>query len=659
MSIIIRRCLTALVAVFLLLPFVKVQAAPEFMPVDQVTKGMHGIAKTVVSGNKIEEFGVEVLGVMEQKGPSGDLLLVRTYGDVIDRTGGIAQGMSGSPVYIDGKLVGAIAYGWALTDHKIGMVTPIADMLALWDINKGGQAESKLPAELKVPAELQMPAEQPAMPEEPKVSAEQPAIPEEPEVPAEQPAIPEEPETPAEQPDMSANQAATPLMVSGFGEQSLKMLADKLKPYNLTPYAVNSSMADTNNGIAYRTVEPGSTIGVQLVRGDVSVGALGTVTYVEGDKILAFGHPFLKRGQANYFLTDAKVYTTVNGLENSFKVGNSTEAIGMVTQDRGAGIAGKLGHFPSVVPLRISVTDNTLSRTNDLWAQVVQDEELAPTLAAVSVFNAIEKTTDRIGSGSARVGFEISAAGIPGGVLKRENMFYTQGNIGELAIAEVHEALALLAGNQFSPVTVMDVKVDVTIDNERRTATIVEAKANTAEAKPGDKVNIEVKLKPFRSEPITRQVTYTVPQDQQPGTLMLAVRGGGMISLAQLLGKNQVTEEDITKLFLAKPKAKSLEEAVKELVNRDRNNDIVVEAIEMGMPNSPGGGTGKNAKPAAEKKFEPAPTPVQPDKLTAKLGSSFAQKAKNAKDDTDKRKVHLTTDYIIDGDAQVVLNITK
>ena len=653
MSIIIRRCLTALVAVFLLLPFVKVQAAPEFMPVNQVTKGMHGIAKTVVSGNKIEEFGVEILGVMEQKGPSGDLLLVRTYGDVIDRTGGIAQGMSGSPVYIDGKLVGAIAYGWALTDHKIGMVTPIADMLALWDINNG-QAKPKL----KVPAELQIPAEQP---EEPEAPAEQPAIPEEPAAPAEQPAIPEEPAAPAEQPDMSANQAATPLMVSGFGEQSLKMLADKLKPYNLTPYAVNSSMADTNNGIAYRTVEPGSTIGVQLVRGDVSVGALGTVTYVEGDKILAFGHPFLKRGEANYFMTDAKVYTTVNGLENSFKVGNSTEAIGMITQDRGAGIAGKLGQFPSVVPLRISVTDNTLSRTNDLWAQVVQDEELAPTLAAVSVFNAIEKTTDRVGSGSARVSFEISAAGIPGGVLKRENMFYTQGNIGELAIAEVHEALALLAGNQFSPVTVMDVKVDVTIDNERRTATIVEAKANTAEAKPGDKVNIEVKLKPFRSEPITRQVTYTVPENQQPGTLMLAVRGGGMISLAQLLGKNQVTEEDITKLFLTKPKAKSLEEAVKELVNRDRNNDIVVEAIEMGTPNSADGGTGKNAKPAAEKKFETAPIPVQPDnaQLTAKLGSSFAQKAKNAKDDANKRKVHLTTDYIIDGDAQVVLNITK
>lgn len=604
LSIFMRRCLAALVAVLLLLPIANIQAAPAIMPVDQITKGMHGIAKTVVSGNKIEEFGVEVLGVMKQKGPSGDLLLVRTYGDVIERTGGIAQGMSGSPVYIDGKLVGAIAYGWALTDHKIGMVTPIADMLKLWELN--GQTELEVQGQ-----------------------------------------------------ELPANPAATPLMASGFGEQALKMLTEKLKPYNLIPYAVSGTMSDANNGIAYKTVEPGGTIGVQLVRGDVSLGALGTVTYVEGDKILAFGHPFLKRGKANYFLTDAEVYTTLSSLENSFKVGTATEAIGMINQDRGAGIAGKLGQFPGIVPLRISVTDKTLGRTNDLWAQVVQDEEMAPVLSAVSVFNAIEKTTDRVGSGSARVNFEISAVGIPGGVLKRENMFYTQGNIGELAVAEVHEALALLASNQFNPVDIMDVKVNVTVDSERRTATIIEAKTNSVEAKPGDKVNIEVKIKPYRRDAITRNITYTVPKDQQPGTLMLSVRGGGMISLAQLVGKKQAGEEDLSKLFMTKPRPKSLEEAVKELVNRDRNNDIVVEAIEMAMPDATLGAAGKNANPVADK-FEASPSPAQPEaKKTAKSSRANTQNTKSAKGDDSKRKVYITTDYIIDGDTQVMLNITK
>ena len=123
-----------LLLLILLLPFALAQAAPDvFMPIEEVQPGMHGIGKTVVAGTTIEQFGVEVLGVMKNKGPAGDVILVRTYGDLIERTGGIAQGMSGSPVYINGRLVGAIAYGWALTDHKVGMVTPIGDMLKVWD----------------------------------------------------------------------------------------------------------------------------------------------------------------------------------------------------------------------------------------------------------------------------------------------------------------------------------------------------------------------------------------------------------------------------------------------------------------------------------------------------------------------------------------------
>ena len=605
---IMRRCLAALLAVCFMLPIAYVQAAPDFLPVDQITKGMHGIAKTVVSGKDIEEFGVEVLGVMKQKGPAGDLILVRTYGDVIDRTGGIAQGMSGSPVYINGKLVGAIAYGWSLTDHRIGMVTPIADMLKLWEIN-----------DRQAPLESKQFQEEPAEP------------------------------------------VATPLMATGFGEQALKMLTDKLKPYNLVPYAVGGSMSDDNNGIAYRTVEPGSTVGVQLVRGDFSLGALGTVTYVEGDKILAFGHPFLKRGKANYFLTDTEVYTTLSGLENSFKVGTSTEAIGMINQDRGAGIAGQLGQFPGIIPLRITVTDKNLGRTNELWAQVVQNEEMGPTLSAVSVFNAIEKTTDRLGSGTAKVGFEISAAGIPGESLKRENMFYTQGNIGELAVAEIHEALTLLAGNQYNSVDIMDVKVNVTIDSERRTATILEAKAGATDVKPGDTIDIAVKIKPYRSEPVTRHISYTVPQDQQEGTLMLAVRGGGMISVAQLMGKRQVGEDDISKLFIPKVRPKSLEDAVKELVNRDRNNDIVDEAIDMAGFDGAFGNEGKGTRPVTDK-FETTPSPALKEptvKKSAKSSSSQNKNIKNTKSDEDKRKVYITTDYIIDGDTQLVLNVVK
>jgi hypothetical protein len=301
----------ALLVLLLAFPAGIAAAAPETMPLEEIRAGMQGVAKTVVSGTKIEEFGVEVLGIMKNKGPSGDLILVRTYGDLIDRTGGIAQGMSGSPVYIDGKLIGAIAYGWTFTDHKVGMVTPIGDMLKLWEL----------------------PAPKPRIPEEEIKLDELPGE-EQPEDKKPEDKKPENTTPEVKTPEGSAERA-TPLMAAGFGERALALLTEKLRPFKLTPYAVGDAPAEET----YGPLEPGSAVGVQLVRGDVSLGAMGTVTYVEGNKVLAFGHPFLKKGATGYFLTNAYVFTTVKGMENSFKVGAVGPALGIIDQDRGAGVA--------------------------------------------------------------------------------------------------------------------------------------------------------------------------------------------------------------------------------------------------------------------------------------------------------------------------------
>lgn len=332
MSFIFRRCLPALLAIIVALPMTLVQAAPRMMPVDEVKAGMRGSAKTVISGTKIEEFGVEVLGVMKNKGPSGDLILVKTYGDVIERTGGIAQGMSGSPVYIDGRLVGAIAFGWPFADHKVGMVTPIADMLKLWELpEQPRQAETK----------DNQPSEGP---EKKKSDPDMPA-----ESPGEQKPAPDMPQA-----------AATPLMASGFGDKALAMLTEKLKPLNLAPYAAG----EAPEGVAYGPLEPGSAVGVQLVRGDVGLSAIGTATYVEDGKVLAFGHPFLKKGASGYFLTNAYIFTTVSGMENSFKVGATGQAVGRINQDRGAGVAGELNKFPNIIPMRIIINDKKIGRAH-------------------------------------------------------------------------------------------------------------------------------------------------------------------------------------------------------------------------------------------------------------------------------------------------------
>lgn len=619
MSFARRFCRIVLLVVLLALPAALAEAMPEIMPLDEVRAGMQGVAKTVVAGTTIEEFGVEVIGIMKNKGPSGDLILVRTFGDVIDRTGGIAQGMSGSPVYIDGRLVGAIAYGWTFTDHRVGMVTPIADMLKLWNL----------------------PAPEPRLTDEEVKPEEQPAEKPDEKKPAEKAGAPA-----GQSPAKVLKDKATPLMAAGFSDGALAMLTAKLRPFNLTPYAVG----DAPGGAVYGPLEPGSAVGVQLVRGDVSLGAMGTVTCVEDNKVLAFGHPFLKKGNAGYFLTNAYVFTTVQGLENSFKVGAVGPAIGVVDQDRGAGVTGQLGQFPSAVPLRINVTDRSLGTSQDAVVQVVQDEQLFPVLAAAAVLSVIEKASDRVGAGTAKVSFEISARNMPGDVFKRENMFYSPANIGEQAISELYELMALLAANQFQAVDVIDVQVDATVDPERRTATIMEARPSVASAKPGEKIEITVSLKPFRGETITCKVPFTIPKDQQLGPLTLEVRGGGMVPLIQLLSKQQVGNEELLQA-IGKMKTKTFADMLKELADRDHNNDIVVEVLSVAAGGFPSG-AGQTKAPVA--KLDPV---ALPDAAFGKQAPRIVRGVDSGKNPETKSTI--STDFIVDSDTQIVINVEK
>lgn len=585
-------------------PLPTVLAAPDILPVDQIQTGMMGIGKTVIAGTKIEEFNVEVLGVMKGKGPQGDLILVRTSGDVIDRAGGIAEGMSGSPVYIQGKLIGAIAYGWPLADHRVGMVTPIADMLKNFSLPDKA-AEPQIGPEAGSDAESAADADSAAAATTAQAAAEKSDVP----VPL-----------------------TTPLMVSGYSQSALQYLTGKIAPLHLTPFLVGDAPANA----VYGNIEPGSSIGVQLVRGDVTIGALGTVTYVDGNKILAFGHPFLQKGAVDYFATNAYIFTTVQGLESSFKVGTTGDLVGTINQDRGTGIAGELQQYPYVIPFRVTVTDKDLNQTLDSTYQVVQDEELAPILGATGVYNTIQKAMDREGGGTAKVSFEITGRNMPGEVLKRDNLFYASDKIGELAVNEVHEALAMLTTNIFSPVDLFDVKVNVSVDSSRRTATVMSAKVvgdNTA--KPGDKVAVAVTLKPYRGKSFVKNVTYQVPKNQPIGPVVLEVRGGGMVPLAQILLKRQGIDLDALR---PANKQRTFKDIVDNFTNREHNNDIVVEVLDT----SANGENGEGTVPIKGKK------PVK--SLSAAAGGQGDNKTPHD---------FTSTDFVIDGDTQTLINVVS
>ena len=574
---------------FLLMLFslANIWAAVPVMPLEEVRVGARGIGRTVIAGTRIEEFDVEILGIMKNKGVVGDLILIRVSGDVIDRAGGVAQGMSGSPVFIDGRLIGAIGYGWSLTDQRTAMVTPIGDMLKLFD--------------------------SPVPPSKPALS--------------------------------------TRLMAAGFGEAALRFLQTQLKPLNLTPVAVG----DPPGNIAWGRLEPGSAVGVQLVRGDVSLGALGTVTYVDGERVLAFGHPFLKRGPTSFLMTHAYIFTTIRGLETSFKLGTTTEAVGTILQDRGAGVAGQMNRFPGIVPLRMKISSQDWPHARDLAVQIVQDEEIMPILATAALLNGVNKAMDRSGSGTATITFEVAARDMPGETYRRTNMFYSPENVAEATLSEFYEFLAYLAANPHQKVTVMDVQAEVSVSPERRTARILSAKPLQASVRPGETVQVEVKLKPYRAEPITRTVDFIVPKGQKAGVLTLSVRGGGFVPLSSLM-KKFGSESEAAKPTRKPPK--SFEETLKDFRNRDRNNDIVVEIAGRGFLWEEESGGDRKPKVSLTEKEKSArdassAKPEKPDKSRPGKTPSLL------KPDPEERKEKgvLNADFIIEGDSEVSLEV--
>lgn len=560
-----------------------VYAQQQLMAIDEIKPGMTGIGKTVVQGTAIENFDVEVLSVMKQKGLTGDKVLVRVSGNVIDKTGGIAAGMSGSPVYIDGKLIGAIAYGWSLTDRRIGMVTPIYDMLKLGELNAADAENEVLPIETK--GDLQ-------------------AI-------------------------------STPLMVSGLGQRAVEKLTEYLKPFNLMPVITGAA-----EGAAKQTeLEPGSAMGVQLMRGDIDMTAVGTVTYRDGDNILGFGHPFLKRGGVGYFLTTAYIHQTIPSLDTSFKLGVSLDLAGTINQDRSNGILGKIGTYPHNIPLRVRVKDLDTNRENELFVQVIQDEQLSPSLVTTAALQAIEQTLDRTGLGTSWVRMEILGRNLPGDKYIRENMFFHPADIGAGSLGELLEGLAVILNNPFNPVEIMDVKLDVVVEKEVRIARIEQAQTQKTTVKPGDTIPICVTLKPFRGEAIQETLNFTIPAHQAPGTMALALRGGGspppLQKLLAQLGAQETRGE----------KPKNLHDYLKELMQRDRNNELVAEIVPFNMGNDPAAMLGGEL-PLAGNSNAKVPLPPNNDNNT-KINEPILEQ-ENAK------KI---TDYIIDGSAWLFVQV--
>ena len=693
---------------------------PPTLPLSEVYPGMEGTAYTVVDeSGEIVPFHVDVVGTYDE-GSSTNRIMAKASGPVVERTGGTLQGMSGSPVYVDGALVGALSAGIKGMSLYTFFITPIEEMLPIWDMpdykaahlkkekkekaadaddvmgegtdedvgegagegGKGGteQAAGKrtklekeeLPelaeataekpdkkptgkqgkdSEKRKKAEKEKPAaaeekkdkaeKKPAAAEEKKAKAEKKPAAEKEESaktekkpagekkkPAEaekKPAVERERseearKKPAEakgnsaetekQPAETMNepaketkepaevskkpaekkpvaeegakpaakkhetQAKSALYLAGFGRSGSAYMEEKLSALGFKAGEMPAFGTPTPGAhVVYdAALAPGSAVGVAVSYGDFSVGATGTVTAVDGKRVLAFGHPFLHKGNVNYFMTDARVVGTISGPTDGMKIASIGNIIGRINQDREAGVAGIIGAFPESVPMRVRVKDTSLGYDRKFAAQIAYDEDFLPVLVPGIAYAAMGKTSDTLGEATANLKFTIRTTAGEDGKIERSNMYYTASDVGQASVGELAQVMTLLCQNTEEEADVTSIDVDIEMESTRKTASLISAVPEKPSAKPGETVNFRTTIKPFRREKEELLIPYHVPESQAPGLLSLDVRGGSFIPvtaalLQNALGIDTSAEED---------KTQTTADKLKQFLQLGRNNEIIV-----------------------------------------------------------------------------------
>ena len=455
---------------------------PAIFPLKDIRGGQRGIGKTVFSGNNIEEFQVEILGVLENLGPKQSVILARLSGGPLERTG-VLQGMSGSPVYIDGRLVGAVALAFSFAKEPIAGIRPIEEMLAI------NQQRPQLPlrAGLTTPvARLQelVPKTEPLA--------------------------------------GGLVEIATPVSFSGFSTKTLEQFASQLKKLGLEPAQGVSSGGPLPSKMGNPAhLRPGDMIAVQLLSGDMSVGAEGTVTQVDGKRIYAFGHRFLSVGETDLPFARAEVLTLLPNLATSFKISSAREWMGAITQDRSTSIYGEVGRKAATVPFSIALNGGTRPAYS-YRMQMVNDRVLSPIIMQMAVYSAIDATERTLGMGSFAVHGQVEfQQGVP--PLKLDNTYAGDFNAPLQASLGVASPLAFVMAAGFDALKIKGIEVSISASEKKSVLQIDQVTASPKEVRPGEHVDLAITFSGENGVELLRTVSYTVPVGAPAGQLQFTV----------------------------------------------------------------------------------------------------------------------------------------
>jgi sugar lactone lactonase YvrE len=519
----------------------------EALTVDQIRPGMHGVGKSVFQGTRIETFKITVLGVLRKIDFGGDMILIRVEsGPVVSRGQGVSAGMSGSPIYVDGKLIGALAYAWPFSKDPLAGVTPIHQMLEAFEPGSSGPRATGTLAPAGKPLAIGGKTIT-------RVSV----------VPEAAPGQSAPPQT------LMLAPVATPLFVSGMGKLGLDYVQRRLGRYNLVAMPGPGRVETTEKP----ALVPGAAVGAQLVAGDVDITAVGTVTFVKGDRVIAFGHPMFGLGAIDVPMTTAYVHGVISSSQVSFKMASPVDMVGKVSQDRNWSIGGRLGEHSSLIPARFQIRDLDRGVSRQYSISTIRQKELTSSLIYGSLMNAIASVAPPE-EGTTRSTLEVTAQGLP--AIRRENVFVSGGRssafeqlfadpFAAFPMGELLEVLETLQNNPFGPIPVAGVKVDVEVTQARQSAAIERVYADRKRVKPGEKVKLGVVIQPYNREKEVREIEVEIPRGIPGGRVQIGVAGG--LSAKRALGW----------LGLQRPTPRTVPQLLAAVTERERNNDLVVE----------------------------------------------------------------------------------
>jgi hypothetical protein len=530
-----------------------------FMPVAEVKPGMKGRSLTVFEGTEPEEFDVEIIGVVPGSiGPRQDMIVGRISGGKTDRTS-VFAGMSGSPVYVDGRLVGAISFAFPFAKEALCGITPIEQMVEIFEKESPITSRKQVAItweNLSAVANAEM--RKTFQGRSGRIDVESPLG-----VVAGQLFVP----------------IAVPLSFNGISKNTLDLFAPQLNALGLVPVAGISGSAGTG-ALARSTKETltgGRSISVQLARGDYSLVASGTATLRDGDRVYAFGHPFLSLGSVEMPMSESSVVVVVPNINNSFKLAVPGPMVGTMLQDRATGILGEIGKAPRMIPVRLDLTTSR-GKKETVSFEMVSDEFLTPLVLNIGLVNSVLANERHIGDTTVTTNAKIRIKGHDPVIIERD---FTGSAATTLSSLSVTLPVSNLLRGRFDDLDIESIEVEVTVAEGARTAVIESLRSDRLQFRAGETGQVTVFTRMDSGHLMARNVQFKIPNDTQPGSLTLTVSDA--VTAQQNSVANSFT-------------ATSLKEAI-ALLNRVRKDDRLYlqlhrpgNSIVMGsneMPNLP------------------------------------------------------------------------